>query len=255
VQRLLGPPCELAVDGDEIARPRHLARDDDLVLAQPGLDGQLRRVDGGDHHAFVEDFLRRAAEVPIGVFLHLGDDQLLIERAAVNAYAYGPVVIDRDFADGGELLVAPPASADVAGVDAVLVERRGARRVARQQQVAVVVEVADERRRAAGVQHPPLDLGNGCSGLGQIHRDAHHLGPSFGELDALLRRGCRVRRIGHRHRLHDDRSAAANLDRADLDADSLVEANGCGHRVNHSKRQHGGGARCSLASRRAAARP
>ena len=35
----------------------------------------------------------------------------------------------------------------------------------REQQVAVVVEVADERSRAAGIEHPLLDFGNGRGGV------------------------------------------------------------------------------------------
>ena len=54
----------------------------------------------------------------------------------------------RDLADRRELLVAPLAGADVAGIDPVLVERARAVGKLRQQEVAVVVEVADERRRA-----------------------------------------------------------------------------------------------------------
>ena len=88
------------------------------------------------------------AEIAVGVLLHLRDDQLLVERAAVDADADRLAVIAGDFADGRELLVAPLAGADVAGIDAVLVERVRAVGIAGQQQVAVVVEVADERRGA-----------------------------------------------------------------------------------------------------------
>ena len=96
-------------------------------------------------------------------------------------------------------------------------------REARQEEVAVVVEIADERRRAAGIEHALLDLGDGGRRVGQVDRDAHHLGARFGKLDALLRGGCRIRRVRHRHRLHDDRRAAAHLNAADADADRLVK--------------------------------
>ena len=96
-------------------------------------------------------------------------------------------------------------------------------RVARQQQVPVVVEVADERRRAAGVEHPLLDLGHRGRGLGHVDRDAHHLRSGFPQLDDLPRRRRRVGGVGHRHRLDDDGRAAADLDAADLHADGLVE--------------------------------
>ncbi len=70
-------------------------------------------------------------------------------------------MIDRDLADHGELLIAPLAGADVAGVDSVLVERPRGAGVPRQQQVPVVVKVADERRVASGIEHPLLDLRHG----------------------------------------------------------------------------------------------
>ena len=68
-----------------------------------------------------------------------------------------------------------------------------------------------------------LDLGHRGRGFGQVDGDAHHLGAGLGELDALLRGGRRIGRVGHRHRLHDDRRAAADLDAADADADGLVK--------------------------------
>ncbi len=159
----------------------------------------------------------------VGVLLHLRDDELLVERAAVDADPHRLAAFDRHLADGRELLVAAPAGADVAGIDAVLVERLGARREPGQQQVTVVVEIADQRRRATGVEHALLDLGHSRRRLGDVDGDPHHLRAGFRELDALCRRRARVRRIGHRHRLDDDRRAAADLDAADFHADGLVE--------------------------------
>ena len=65
--------------------------------------------------------------------LHLGEDQLLVQRAAVHADADGTAVVDRHLADGGELLVAALSRADVARVDPILVERRRARGIAREE--------------------------------------------------------------------------------------------------------------------------
>ena len=109
------------------------------------------------------------------------------------------------------------------GIDAVLVERLRAVGEPGQQQVAVVVKVADQRRGHAGVEHPLLDLGHGRRRFRQVDGDPHHLGARLGQLDALPRRSGRVRRVRHRHRLDDDGRAAANLNRADANADSLVE--------------------------------
>ncbi len=161
--------------------------------------------------------------LPVGVLLHLRHDELLVEGAAVDADAHGRAVVDRDLADRRELLVTPRAGADVAGVDPVLVERGRAVGIAREQQMAVVVEVADERRRAAGVEHALLDLGHCGRGLGHVDGDPHHLRARLPQLDDLLRGALRVSRVGHRHRLDDDRRAAADLHVPDLDANGLVK--------------------------------
>ena len=84
------------------------------------------------------------------------------------------------------------------------------------------MEVADQRRGDAGVEHAPLDLGNRGRGLGQVDRDADHLGSRLGQLDALLGRAGGIRGVGHRHRLDDDRRTAADLDAADANADRPV---------------------------------
>ena len=117
--------------------------------------------------------------------------------------------------------------ADVAGIDAVLVERRGARRVLRQQDVAVVVEVADERRRAARQQQPPLERRHGLGRLRQVHRDAQHLGPGLPQFEALLQGRVDIGGVGVAHRLHDDGRAAADVDAADVDAGRLVTLPRC----------------------------
>ena len=53
-------------------------------------------------------------EIAVGVLLHPRDDELLVERAAVDADADRLAVVDGDLADRRELLVAPAARADVA---------------------------------------------------------------------------------------------------------------------------------------------
>ena len=174
------------------------------------------------HHALADDVVRFLAEVAVGVLLHLRHDQLLVEGAAVDADADGLAVVDRDLADGGELFVAPLAGADVAGIDPVLVERPRAVGIARQQQVAVVVKVADQRRRAAGVEHALLDLGHRGRRLGHVDGDPHHLRAGLPQLDALLRRALGIGRVGHGHRLHDHGGAAAHHDVADLHADGSM---------------------------------
>ena len=112
------------------------------------------------------------------------------------------------------------------GIDPVLVERGRALRVAGQEQVTVVVEVADQRRLAAGVQHPPLDLGDCSGGLGHVDGDSHELGPRFGELDALAGRCFGIGRIRHRHRLDRNGRASADLQVSDAHADGAMQPHG-----------------------------
>ena len=226
MQRLIGLAREVAVDGDQIARPRHLARNDDLILAQAGLEREGGGFDSRDHHALVEDLFGGPAETPRCVLFHLRDDELLIERAAVDADAHRLAVVDGDLADRGELLVAPPPGADVARIDPVFVERRRAGGETREQEMAVVVKVADERGVAAGIEHALLDLGHGSSRFRQVHRDAHELGSRFGQLDALLCRGLGISGVGHRHRLHDNGSSATDLHASDADTHGLVKFDG-----------------------------
>ena len=102
----------------------------------------------------------------------------------------------------------------------------GAVGIAREQQMAVVVEVADERRRDARVEHPLLDLGHRRRRFGHVDGHPDHLGPGLRQLDALLRGRRRIRRVGHRHRLDDDGRAAADLNVADANADRLVKPTG-----------------------------
>ena len=190
---------------------------------RPRLERQLRRLDRREHHALVDDLLRGLAEIAVGVLLHLRHDELLVEGAAVDADAHGCAVVDRHLADRRELLVTPRAGTDVARVDPVFVERARAVGVAGEEQVAVVVEVADERGGAAGVEHPLLDLGHCRSGVRHVDGDAHHLRSRLPQLDDLLRGALRVSGVGHGHRLDDDRRAAADLHVPDLDANGLVK--------------------------------
>ena len=80
-------------------------------------------------HALVDDLLG-VAEIAVGVLLHLGEDELLVERAAVDADADGLALVPRHGADRRKLLVAPSSGPDVARIDAMLVERLGAGRIA-----------------------------------------------------------------------------------------------------------------------------
>jgi hypothetical protein len=117
------------------------------------------------------------------------------------------------------------------GVDAVLVERRGGGRVLREQQVAVVVEVAHERHGHAQVVEAGAQLGDGGRGLVVVDRDAHDLGAGARERRHLLGRRGRVGGVGVGHRLHHDRVRRAHRHRADQGGHGgAPAAEGCGAR-------------------------
>ena len=76
---------------------------------------------------------------------------------------------------------------------------------------------------ASRVEHAPFDFRNRGRRFLQVDGDAHHFRTCLGQLDALFRGGLCVRRIRHRHRLHDHGRTAAHLDVADTDANGFVE--------------------------------
>jgi hypothetical protein len=232
VQRLVGFAREFAIDADEVARTGNFAGNDDLIFAQAAGESEFGGLNRRENHTFVDDFLGSAAEVAVGVLLHFLHDQLLIERAAIDADADRFAVVDGDFADGGELFVAARAFADVAGIDAVFVEGFGAFGIFREKDVAVVVEVADERRVAASVEDAALDFGNGGGGFGNVDGDADEFGAGLSEFEILLGGGSGVGGVRVGHGLDDDGRAAADLDFANLYADRFVTLRDCGFHMN-----------------------
>ncbi len=234
VQRLVGLPREFAIDADEIARTRNFAGNDDLIFAQAAGEREFGGLQRGNDHALVDDFLGSEAEVAVSILLHFLHDELLIERAAVDADAHGLAIVDGDFADGGELFVATRAFADIAGIDAVFVERLGAVGIFGEKDVAVVVKIADERRVAAGVEDAALDFGNGSGGFGNVDGDADEFGAGLGKFEILFRSGGDVGGVRVGHRLDDDGRAATDLNFPDLYADRFVTLRDCGlHAIVH----------------------
>src|SRR5690606_37364015 len=88
---------------------------------------------------------------------------------------------------------------------------RAFRKIA-QQLVAVVVEIADQRHDDAHLVQLLADHRNGGGGFRRIDRDTHHFRTGARQFLDLDRRADRIRRIGVRHRLHDDRRVAADTD-------------------------------------------
>ena len=73
-------------------------------------------------------------------------------------------------------------------------------------------------------------LGHGRGGLLGVDRDPDELAAGVGEPGDLDRRRVGVRRVRVRHRLDDDRVAAADEDAADVDVDGRPAARPAGAR-------------------------
>ncbi len=78
-----------------------------------------------------------------------------------------------------------------------------------EQRVAVIVEVADQRRLDAQDVEPLADMRHGRGGLGAVDGDAHELGARPRQRRDLLGRSIDVGRVGIGHRLDDDGRIAA----------------------------------------------
>ena len=165
-------PGEIAIHGNQIARARSLAGNDDLIVPQAAFERQFRRLQRGEHHAIVDNFFGLFAEIFVGVLLHFVHDELLIERAAIDADAHGLSIVARDFADRGKLFVAALARTHVAWIDAVLVQRLRAFWIFRQKDVAVVVKIADDGRVAARIEQALLNFRDGCRRFRYVHGPA-----------------------------------------------------------------------------------
>ena len=217
VQRVAAAVRQHAVDADEVLHGADLGRDDDALRPHAQLLGALGRQQGRLHDRLVHDGARVLGRRRGGILVHQPRQQLLVEAAPVDADAHGLVVLERQLDDGRELPVALVLEADVAGIDAILVERLGAGGVLGEQGVAVVVEVADERHRHAHLRQAVADVRHGLGRLVAVDRDAHDLGAGAGQRRPLARGRLHVGGVGVGHRLHDDRRIAADDDAADVD--------------------------------------
>ncbi len=173
------------------------------------------------------------------VLVHERGQKILIERTPVGADAHRLAVADGDLDDLAELQVALVLEADIAGIDAIFVERFGAGRMIGEQLMADVMEVADQRRRDPSGAQAVADMGHGGGGLVAIDRDAHQLRACPRQSRDLARGRLDVGGVGVGHRLHDDRRAAANGNRpvavADPNPDGRVAGKRPAGRFRHRK--------------------
>ncbi len=217
-----------------------------MILSRGESDvlGARGREQRGLHHGLAHHRVGGGGRGALGVLVHQAGQKLLIERAPIGADAHGLAVLDRHFDDGRELAVALVLEADIAGIDAVFVERLGAGRMIGEQLVADIVEIADQRHEAVLPRQLVADMRHGGGGLVAIDRDAHQLGAGAGERRDLRDGGVDIGRIRIGHGLHDDRRAAADLHGglagADLDADRAPTRRGSGAKLKRIVGRGGG---------------
>ena len=84
------------------------------------------------------------------------------------------------------------------------------------------MKIADERHLTACIIQASSNLRHRGGCFRHVDRDPYHFRAGLGQLGALRCGGCRIGCVGHRHRLHDYRRAAADLNIADAHTNRLV---------------------------------
>ena len=149
--------------------------------------------------------------------VHHAGEQRLIERAPVDADADGLLILDGALDHDLEVVVVLLADGGVAGIDAVLGKGAGGGGIFLEQEVAVVVEVADDGHAEAALVEAFDDVGDGGCGVFVVDGDAHDLRAGEGEGRDLLDGAGDVGRVGVGHGLDDDRDLPADANVADFD--------------------------------------
>jgi len=186
--------------------------------------GARRRQERRLHHRFARHRARLERVRQFGVVFHQPGEQFLIERAPIGPDPHRLVVLQRDLDDVGELAVALVLEADIAGIDAVFVERLGAGRMLRKELVADIMEIADQRRGDAALAQAVADMRHRGRGLIAVDRDPHQFRTRARQCGDLGHRAFNIGGVSIGHRLHDDRRAPADGDIADHDLRGFVPA-------------------------------
>ena len=224
---IIGARGENSVHRNQILHTRDFCGQNDAIVRQPAFLSQLGRAHRAFHHGVHGDVARIARLRQRGVCVHHLGEQLLIETAPVHADANGFSLCDGDLHDRAKVVVAA-FGADIAGIDAVLGQCTRARRILCEQQMAVVVEVADHRDVDLGD-----DGGHGARGLVGIDRHAHELAAGAVQRAHLRGSGGHVGGVGVGHGLDDDWLRTANQDAAHTDRDGRTSR---GHGQKYSAR-------------------
>ena len=109
------------------------------------------------------------------------------------------------------------ADIDVPGIDAIFRQRPRHVGIFLQQQVAVVVKVADDGHADAEFIERIDDFGHRARGVFGVDGDAHQFRAGLGQRHHLIDRRRDIGGVGIGHGLHHDGMVPANLDFPDAD--------------------------------------
>src|SRR5450759_1716662 len=215
MQLVLAARGEDAIHINQILHAADFRAEDDLVGAQSVLLGQLRRAERAYDDRFHGDFAGVFRFRQTRVLVHHASEQRLVERAPVHADAHGFLILRGNLNHGAEVVVVLASDAGIARIDAVLGQALGAAGVLGQQEVSVVMEVADDGHAQALLLESLYDVGDGLSGIVIIDRDADDFAAGTRQGSDLLYGAGNVRSVGVGHGLHHNRCIAAHADAAD----------------------------------------
>jgi len=152
----------------------------------------------------------------VGVLLHIDRDQFLIQGSSIDTDPDRLAVVASNSANGGEIGVVTMTGSYVPGVDSVFIEGLSAAWVTLKDDVAVEVEVTDQRHRVARILQPMLDFDYRLRRLMGVDGNANKLGAGGRKLTTLPSGCLGVGGVGVGHGLHHHRGIATDCDAADL---------------------------------------
>ena len=215
MERVAAAAGERAIDVNQVLDTTDFGAEDDLIRAQAIFLRDGGGVQCANNHGFHGHF---AGVFWVGqprVLVHHAGQERLIEGSPVDTDTHRLLIFDRDFDHGAEVGIIFTSHADIAGVDAVLGKGSGTSGVFLEQDVSVIVEVADDRNGEAAAVELFHDVWDGGRGVFIVHRDTNQFRSGTGERRYLLDRGGHVGGVSVRHGLHHNWCIGAHADVTD----------------------------------------
>ena len=194
MQRVVAARGEVAVDGDEILHAGYLARKDDAVARRGRAPRRARRESSADWTIASRMTARRPAAARARAFSSISR----VSSSWSSEPQLTPMRTGFAYLSADSMIVANCDRASclkptLPGLMRYLASASAHAGCSRQQLVAVVVEVADQRHVAPVRVEPVADVRHGRRRLARVDRDAHELGAGARERAHLRdgRRRCR----------------------------------------------------------------